>query len=150
RFVSLKEIRNNSFMVTGPMQSRKGIEIDANNKVALTFWWTGTERQVRIQGKAGKISESLADSYFEARNEYSKAVSVVSRQGQATDDLPGLERKMLDKVSENQSIPRPTNWGGFAIKPLRIEFMEFRDTRFHDRRCFFLENGKWHMLQLQP
>ena len=71
RFVSLKKVRNDSFVVTGPLQSRKGIEIEADNKVALTFWWTGTERQVRIQGGASKITESLATIYFDARNELS-------------------------------------------------------------------------------
>ncbi|MEM6892385.1 MAG: pyridoxal 5'-phosphate synthase [Bacteroidota bacterium] len=150
RFVSLKEIRDDFFVVTGPLQSRKGVEIATDNKVALTFWWAGTERQVRIQGEASKISEVLADSYFEARNEHSKAVSVVSKQGEVTDNLAVLERKMLDKVAEKEPITRPKDWGGFAIKPLRIEFMEFKETRFHDRKCFLLENGKWQMLQLQP
>ena len=38
RFVSLKGIINNSFIVTGPVTSRKGIEINRSSKVALTFW----------------------------------------------------------------------------------------------------------------
>ena len=150
RFVSLKEIKEDTFIVTGPLQSRKGLEIAADNKVALTFWWTGTERQIRIQGEASSISEALADKYFEARSAHSKAVSVVSKQGQLTDDLPELERKMLEKVAENQPIPRPKDWGGFAIKPHRIEFMEFKDTRFHHRKCFLLENEEWVSHQLQP
>jgi len=150
RFVSLKEIRNDSFVVTGPLQSRKGIEIEADNKVALTFWWTGTGRQVRIQGEANKIPESLATVYFDARNEHSKAVSVISEQGQVTNNIIALEQEMLDKVAENQTIPKPKSWGGFAIKPFRIEFMEFKETRFHDRKCFLFENGKWVIHQLQP
>lgn len=150
RFVSLKEIKEDAFIVTGPLQSRKGIELEADNRVALTFWWTGTERQVRIQGEANRISDSQADAYFEARNEHSKAVSVISDQGQITDDLAALEKKMLERVAEDRSIPRPQNWGGFAIKPLRMEFMEFRETRFHDRKLFALENEKWVVHQLQP
>jgi pyridoxamine 5'-phosphate oxidase len=38
RFVSFKELIDNSFVITGPLNSRKGIEIENNNSVALTFW----------------------------------------------------------------------------------------------------------------
>jgi len=46
RFVSLKEIVESNFIVTGTLTSRKGFEINETNKVALTFWWTETERQI--------------------------------------------------------------------------------------------------------
>src|SRR5215217_8011137 len=72
RFVSLKDVVDNTFIVTGPMSSRKGNEIDRSNKVALTFWWTETERQVRIQGEAKKISAQLADKYFFERSRNSQ------------------------------------------------------------------------------
>ena len=65
RFVSLKEITNGAFVVTGPLNSRKGLEISQSSKVSLTFWWTLTERQVRIQGDAETIDaakSALADT----------------------------------------------------------------------------------------
>jgi pyridoxamine 5'-phosphate oxidase len=46
------------------LNPRKGHEINLCNKVALTFWWVETERQVRIQGEATQISKALADKYF--------------------------------------------------------------------------------------
>ena len=48
RFVSLKGIVKNTFILTGTVSSKKGIEINETNKVALSFWWTETERQIRI------------------------------------------------------------------------------------------------------
>ncbi|MFA1773421.1 pyridoxine 5'-phosphate oxidase C-terminal domain-containing protein [Rufibacter glacialis] len=45
---------------------------------------------------------------------------------------------------------RPDNWGGYAIKPTRIEFMEFKPTRFHNRKLYILENQKWILKALQP
>ncbi|MFA1773422.1 pyridoxamine 5'-phosphate oxidase family protein [Rufibacter glacialis] len=63
RFVSLKEVIDDSFVVTGPINSRKGLEINQINKVALTFWWVESERQVRIQGRASKNSRK-GNSYF--------------------------------------------------------------------------------------
>lgn len=150
RFVSFKEILKDLFVITGPLNSRKGIEIKKNNKVALTFWWTETKRQVRIQGIATKITEELANKYFDARNSTSKAVSSICEQGKETDNLELLEKKVFDKVAQNKKIDRPKNWGGFLIEPIRIEFMEFKPTRFHNRKVFVLENDAWTVKQIQP
>lgn len=150
RFVSFKELIDNSLVITGPLNSRKGIEIESNDKVALTFWWSATERQIRIQGLATKISEQLADKYFNERNLYSQAVSSICEQGKEIDNLEQLEKKVLEKVSEKTEITRPQNWSGFSIKPIRIEFMEFKKTRFHDRKLYEIENGAWNLKQIQP
>lgn len=150
RFVSFKEIVDGSFIITGPLDSRKGIEINNNNKVSLTFWWTETERQVRIQGIATVIEEKLANTYFNERNNTSKIVSSICEQGKEVENLKRLEDKILAKEAENKRIDKPKNWGGFSIKPIRIELMEFKKTRFHDRKLYEAKNGEWYMKQLQP
>ncbi|MBC2845115.1 pyridoxine/pyridoxamine 5'-phosphate oxidase [Winogradskyella flava] len=150
RFVSLKEVRDNRFIITGPLNSRKGIEIKNNTKVALTFWWTSTERQVRIQGMATPISEDLADAYFKERSVASKVVSSMCSQGQEVTDLEFLEEKVLTKVSEDTEIKRPKNWRGFAISPVRIELMQFKTSRFHHRILYELVNEKWQSHYIQP
>lgn len=152
RFVSLKDIADNSFIVTGPLTSRKGIEIDNKNKVALTFWWTETERQVRIQGIATRIADQLADNYFSERNRDSQIVSIISEQGQEIDTIETLNQKYKSAETEFSGKPltRPDNWGGYIIEPIRMEFLAFRSTRFHDRKLYELVNGQWIIKQLQP
>jgi len=150
RFVSFKEVINGSFIITGPLNSRKGIEIKNNNKVSLTFWWTETERQIRIQGIAAKIKDELAEKYFEARSMNSKVVSLICNQGKEVDDLQLLEKKIVNKIAENKKINRPKNWSGFSIKPVRIEFMEFNKTRFHNRILYEFVNDSWNIKQIQP
>jgi pyridoxamine 5'-phosphate oxidase len=152
RFVSLKEVMEGKFILTGTLTSRKGIEIRNSNKVALTFWWTETERQVRIQGNATQISNELADKYFAERNRDSQIVSIVSNQGQALNDIEILKQKYQDFEATfvNQNLTRPENWGGYSIKPIRIEFLEFKPTRFHDRKLYEWMNGQWTKTKLQP
>ncbi|MFL1897224.1 pyridoxal 5'-phosphate synthase [Aquimarina sp. 2-A2] len=82
RFVSLKEIVEDSFVVTGSLSSRKGKEIENHKKAALTFWWTSSERQVRIQGDVTKISQAQAKTYFEQRHRDSKIVAATFAQGE--------------------------------------------------------------------
>lgn len=128
RFVSLKGIVENNFIVAGTLSSRKGLEINESNKVALTFWWTETERQIRIQGDVNIISNGLADKYFAERNRDSQIVSIVSNQGEILNDCDTLNKKYQEVETNfsNQILARPENWGGYSIKPIRIEFLEFK------------------------
>ncbi|MBF2709777.1 pyridoxine/pyridoxamine 5'-phosphate oxidase [Flavobacterium soyangense] len=152
RFVALKGIVNDNFIVTGTLTSRKGLEINETNKVALTFWWTETERQVRIQGNAIELNKNLADKYFSKRNRDSQIVSIVSNQGQTLKDIEILNSKYreIEIKSSNQLLTRPENWGGYEIEPIRIEFLEFKTTRFHDRKLYEIKNGRWEETVLQP
>lgn len=152
RFVSLKGIVENNFIVTGTLTSKKGIEIDETNKVALTFWWTETERQIRVQGNAIPISKKLADKYFAERNRDSQIVSIVSNQGQQLYDIDTLNKEYqeTEKTFSNQLLTRPENWSGYSIEPIRIEFLAFKPTRFHDRKLYQLVNGQWTKTDLQP
>lgn len=152
RFVSFKDIIDDCFIITGTQSSRKGIEINHSEKVALTFWWTETEKQVRIQGIATKMDNELADNYFSARNKDSQIVSIVSKQGEELENIVELKTayEKLELKSKNEQLVRPNNWGGYLIEPIRIEFLEFKETRFHDRKLYEKQNGNWKLTQLKP
>ena len=152
RFVSLKEILEGKFVITGPLNSEKGIELLANPKASLTFWWTETERQVRIQGNSIQIENELADTYFKGRNKESQIVSEICEQGTEIENLTELTAIFNKRKTEynNKEIKRPSNWSGFYIIPTRIEFMEFKKDRFHFRELYTNENNVWRKTPLQP
>lgn len=152
RFVSLKEILENKFVITGPLNSKKGKELLSNPKTSLTFWWTETERQIRIQGNSIQIENELADKYFKERNKESQIVSQISQQGSVIEDLTELnalfEKRKIEYV--DVEINRPSEWSGFYIIPKRIEFMAFKKSRFHFRELFTKKNNSWNKVILQP
>lgn len=152
RFVSLKEVKEETFIVTGPTHARKGLEIDHTPKVALTFWWPATERQVRVQGDAIEISAAAADQYFSERQKDAQIVSHVSEQGQPVESLFILQEKYekAEKLFKDTAIERPEHWGGYIIQPVRIELMAFKATRFHERMLFQKVDGQWQKVLLQP
>lgn len=41
-----------------------------------------------------------------------------------------------------QTVPRPDNWGGFAVTPTRFEFWQGRESRLHDRFQYTLHEEK--------
>ncbi|MCD2422209.1 pyridoxal 5'-phosphate synthase [Niabella pedocola] len=151
RFVSLKEVKEGSFIITGPTNARKGQEIAADNKVGLTFWWPVTGRQVRIQGIATPVSAEAADRYFAERDEAARVVSVMCTQGTPVDDYDQMVARFQQVLEEGAvGKERPENWGGYAIAPVRIELMIFSATRLHDRNYFEMRDGRWVHQKLQP
>lgn len=152
RFVSLKEVTLDAFVVTGPMDSRKGREIEHAPKASLSFWWTSTKRQVRIQGDVFKIPGTDAENYFSERNRDSKIVSTAFEQGKPISSIDRLQEVFLDQQLqwEGQQIQRPENWSGIRILPVRIEFMEFKESRLHQRTLYKKLNNQWNISILQP
>ncbi|SRX76446.1 pyridoxine/pyridoxamine 5'-phosphate oxidase [Aequorivita antarctica] len=152
RFVSLKEIKKESFVITGPLDSRKGREIENHSKAALSFWWTSTERQIRIQGDVSVIPKSEAEIYFKQRNRDSKIVSAIFEQGQEILDISYMQKLFKEKKAAlgNKEVEQPNSWGGIYIKPIRIEFMEFKKSRLHERKLFEQASSGWKMTIIQP
>ena len=152
RFVSLKEVTNKGFIITGTLSSQKGIEITQQPTAALTFWWTATERQVRIQGDVLKISDAQAQHYFYERNRDSQLVSTVFNQGETIESFEIMKHQFQQQkeVLQNKPIEKPSNWSGICIQPKRIEFMDFKVNRLHERTVFEDNEGNWKMSCIQP
>lgn len=57
---------------------------------------------------------------------------------------------LQDKFSSITEVPRPPHFGGFRLRPDRIEFWKGRQTRIHDRIVYVVMDDKWIMQRLQP
>lgn len=152
RTVALKEVHHPYLIVTTSLTSKKALEIKKNNKVALTFWWEHTQRQIRIQGLATQIDEATADFHFKERSKPAQVVSRVSAQSGVLSDPEALKKSYLEMLidSKEKEIIRPKDWGGYHIFPIKFEFLEFEENRFHNRVEYTLEGDIWKVARLQP
>jgi pyridoxamine 5'-phosphate oxidase len=105
-----------------------------------------------VQGKAALLSSAVANKYFRERPLDAQIISTISKQGQKLESIESLQGAFasFERPINNKNLPRPTDWGCYAIKPVRIEFMEFKESRLHERVLYQLEKDTWTTVLLQP
>lgn len=153
RVVLLKGIENGEFIFYTNYDSDKGHEIESSSYVSMNFWWAPLARQVRIEGTVKKVSEQISDDYFHKRPRGSQLGAIASPQSRVVKNRKELEdifEKVSQKFENQEIIPRPKNWGGFAIHPEYIEFWQGRANRLHDRVAFTKSENEWKTNRLAP
>ena len=152
RVVLLKKFNEEGFIFYTNYNSEKGIAIQNNPHVCLSFFWPSIERQVIIKGIAEKTSETVSDNYFNSRPDGSKLGAIASPQSQVIPNRDFLEQnlKQLEKDFDGKEIPRPAFWGGFLVKPQEVEFWQGRPNRLHDRLSYERIDGLWTLQRLMP
>lgn len=153
RTVLLKGIEDQGFIFYTNYASRKGQDINQNANVSLLFLWKDIERQVRIRGKATKISKQQSEAYFHKRPKGSQIGAWTSPQSQLISDRSILEerKETLEKQYENEeNLPLPEFWGGYIVKPKEIEFWQGRTSRLHDRILYTKNGTSWDINRLAP
>jgi pyridoxamine 5'-phosphate oxidase len=153
RVVLLKSVDHRGFVFVTNYSSRKGKEIESNPVGSLVFHWPTLERQVRIEGTITRTSAEESDRLFAARARDNQLSSAASPQSEAI-TLEELDRKYndLDRTYAGSTVPRPAHWGGYRLKPLRMEFWQHRFARMNDRILYVWNDGKkaWDRVRLAP
>lgn len=154
RIVLLRNVSYGGFTFFTNYNSKKGKDLEKNNNAALLFFWTGLERQIRIEGVISKLPAKESDDYFESRPFDSKVGAWVSQQSELISNRAELEKTFEKELKnyENKEVPRPAHWGGYVLIPSKIEFWQGRANRLHDRILYSLDPDKktWKIDRLMP
>jgi pyridoxamine 5'-phosphate oxidase len=152
RLVLLKMVDANGFVFYTNLRSRKGRDLAANPRAALTVHWQPLEVQVRIEGIAEQVDDAEADAYFATRARGSQIGAWASDQSETLSSDRDLDARVaeLEKRFAGREVPRPPHWSGFRVVPDRIEFWRNRPSRLHERRLYERVNGAWRERLLFP
>ncbi len=154
RTVLLKFFDAEGFVFYTNYGSAKAKELANNPKGAMIFPWLHLERQVRIVGEVEKVSALESMKYFASRPRESQIGAWVSEQSSVVDSRSVLLGKLAEMKQKFKGgeVPLPKFWGGYRIKPLRIEFWQGGKGRVHDRFLYSREMGGncWTIQRLAP
>lgn len=153
RIVLLKSVDADGFVFYTNYEGRKGREIEADPRVALAFWWDPMERQVRVEGKAERVTAAQSDAYFHSRPRGSQLGALASEQSRVVSAREVLDGRLaeLEQRYAGAEVPRPPHWGGYHVRPHTVEFWQGRDNRMHDRLRYRRDpGGSWRIERLAP
>ncbi len=151
RVVLLRDFSEDGLIFYTNYTSDKSKAIIKNPNVSANFFWAKTNKQIRVQGQAKKVSEEQSDAYFRSRPYESKIGAWASDQSNVIENRTVLEDALTNlKKKYPTEVPRPKHWGGFIIEPTYFEFWLGKPSRLHDRIVYKKENSTWVKHRLAP
>jgi pyridoxamine 5'-phosphate oxidase len=154
RMVLLKDFSKDGFTFYTNLNSQKGNELKSNPKAAMCFHWKSLLRQIRITGQIKKVSDKVADEYYNTRGYESRIGAWASKQStilKNRDELLKSIEAFKQKYNDQSKVPRPDHWSGWNLIPSSIEFWLDGDSRIHERLKYDREEtGSWIKSLLNP
>jgi len=152
RMVLLRGADELGFRFFTNYRSRKGLELEAGSDAALCFYWPWIDEQVRVEGATERLSPEESDRYFASRARGSQLGAWASAQSQPISHRYALLREVVavEMRFVGRAVERPPHWGGYLLRPRRIEFWSAKPSRLHERILYEREEGAWRSVRLQP
>jgi pyridoxamine 5'-phosphate oxidase len=153
RMVLLKQADAGGFVFFTNYHSAKAAQLESNPYAALVFYWNPLDRQVRVEGKVERTSAEESELYFQTRPRESQIGAWASPQSSVIAGREVLEQRAqeLEEYYRDRAIECPGHWGGYRLRPDKIEFWKSRVGRLHDRILYELTSGgTWAIKRLAP
>jgi pyridoxamine 5'-phosphate oxidase len=134
--------------------SAKSRDLRSNRRASVTFPWYGLRRQVNLRGEVEWVSREETAAYWATRprgsqlGAWASPQSVVMSSRKALDDLLAAIARRFADLDE---VPVPPHWGGWLLRPDRVEFWQGRANRMHDRLAYDRgSDQRWRIFRLAP
>jgi pyridoxamine 5'-phosphate oxidase len=153
RYVLCKSVTGRGVEFFTNLGSRKATALAHEPRAAVTFWFAGLERSVRITGTTELLPRDRVDAYFAGRPRGSRLGAFASHQSQPIAGRAELEaQSAAAEAAHPEPGPEhaPDDWGGYELIAHDIELWQGRDDRLHDRFRFLRDGASWTAQRLQP
>jgi pyridoxamine 5'-phosphate oxidase len=152
RVVILKDADESGWYVASSADSPKGVQLAENPAAALTFFWPGRGRQVRVRGTAAPAAPEVSAADFRERSPASRAEAFVGHQSEVLADpadLTAAAEEAARRVAEDSGLV-PASWTRYLVSPDEVEFWQARHDRKHVRLRYRRDGDAWSRDRLWP
>jgi len=153
RMVLLKASDPDGFTFYTNRASRKASDLAEVPDACLLFPWHALHRQVIVEGLVTALSTADSEPYFHSRPRGSQLGAWASRQSTVLSGRGELEDRYAEmerRWPEGTPVPMPAFWGGYRLRPERMEFWQGRPSRLHDRFRYTRQGQGWEVCRLAP
>lgn len=150
RFINVKYINDDEIIFFSNYESHKSNEIKFNSNVALNFFWSSINAQIRIEGTISKLSIERSNRHWKKRSDSKNALALSSKQSSISNSYQKVKDNYEFVLKNKSLLERPEYWGGYLIKPLYFEFWTGHKSRVNKRKIFKIKDSIWQEYFLQP
>jgi pyridoxamine 5'-phosphate oxidase len=153
RMVLLKASDVTGFTFYTNRTSRKASDLAEVPQASLLFPWHALHRQVIVEGPVAPLSTAESEPYFHSRPRGSQLGAWASRQSTELSSRAELEQRyeeVAERWPDGTEVPMPEFWGGYRLRPDRMEFWQGRPSRLHDRFRYTRHGPDWSVSRLAP
>jgi pyridoxamine 5'-phosphate oxidase len=152
RTVLAKTIDERGIVFFTNYESAKARDLEENPRAGAVFVWLAHQRQVRLGGAVARVARAETEAYFAGRPRESQLGAWASPQSEVVAGRAALDERFADVQARfgDGEIPAPPHWGGYLLRPDRVEFWQGRHGRLHDRIRFRADGERWVRERLAP
>ncbi|MFC7448732.1 pyridoxine/pyridoxamine 5'-phosphate oxidase [Rhodococcus daqingensis] len=135
RVLTLKDVDERGWWFSGSANSPKGRQLAANPAAALTFYWAGVGRQVRVRGAVATADPEVSARDYLDRSVTARAVAAASRQSEVLADPVVYDGAVAGELARIEADPGrvAATWQAWCLVPDSVEFWLADPGRRHQR-----------------
>lgn len=145
RVVVLHDVVDGAWRFATDSRSRKALDVAANPRGALSFYWREQARQVRLEGTVRRVGAEASAADFLARSPASRAAGLATRPGERLGSVEEMGTAMAAAERRVEGEPGTVlpQWLLLELVPDEAEFWQGDARRAHTRVVYRRGGDGW-------
>lgn len=152
RALILKDVDDDGWWFASSSSGPKGAQLANNPWAAMTWYWPGRGRQVRVRGEVRRGSADDSARDFLARAAGGRAEALVGRQSQYLANQGDLTAALATATARVEANPALVagDWTRYVLRAREVQFFQGDPQRKHVRVRYQFSGTSWSHSLLWP